>query len=75
MNQVAIVALPLTLYLRFAYALLITFKEDELRNLIDIAIAYETSNETLYWRSTYSFTFVGLIITISSRRKIVNPQS
>jgi len=48
MNQVAIVALPLTLYLRFAYACAFTFKEDELRNLIDIAIAYETSNETLY---------------------------
>ena len=75
MNQVAIVALPLTLYLRFAYACTFTLKEDELRNLIDIAIAYETSNETMYWRCTYSFTYVGLIITISSRRKIVNPQS
>lgn len=50
MNQVAIVALPLTLYLRFAF----TLKEDELMNLIDIAIAYETSNETMYLRSTYS---------------------
>ena len=48
MNQVAIVALPLTLYLRFAYACTFTLKEDELRNLIDIAIAYETSNETMY---------------------------
>ena len=48
MNQVAIVALPLTLYLRFTYACTFTFKEDELMNLIDIAIAYETSNETMY---------------------------
>ena len=48
MNQVAIVALPLITYLSCTYALLITLKEDELRNLIDIAIAYETSNETLY---------------------------
>lgn len=75
MNQVAIVALPLITYFSCTYACAFTLKEDELRNLIDIAIAYETSNETLYLRCTYAFTYVGLIITISSRRKIVNPQS
>ena len=48
MNQVAIVALLLITYFSFTYACTFTLKDDELRNLIDIAIAYETSNETLY---------------------------